>query len=530
MAELKELEYKYPKDYHGIFEDLSTLMFCTEIGLTYGVNRRINQYGIESEPVIMDSKVYAFQAKYYESSTTLALRKNDLIKSIKAAREKNVSHLMIFINKDLPDTDRQTNEEVSYLRDINNVARNTAHPIVIDWWTKSKIETSLDLPKFKAIRDRYFNVTNNSPTNYVKSKNIIIPLEGTVYVADYVRSLLSDAYGSWQHIALDYNSGYDLDTEILSNANYFYEYYKENRNRNLNTTAFDQLSIMFGRLLIDAFNNDYEYAIELSKRINRFFEESLGIRTSSLILYEKLGHDANKKRIVFWKNILFEVITYWRRCGEQFLLSELQDHCDFYISLSQKRNRIELSRDILKKAFNNKRDWEYTICIVDDDDEIRHKLHNMLEDEIERNALYKGKIIDYINGNTARIYTRETNCDVMVLDIVNEKPYNLKDDPYNSPAIYFGGEYLNLVLKEKPDSKVATKFFVYSGLERHVAYSEMKDYLQRHNIDISFYTKSSENDKHQDSDQRIVDDIIFYLNDLFYKDIMPNYIDFEIIE
>ena len=79
MAEIKKLEYKYSKGYRTAFEDLATLMFCTELGLSHGVNRRINQRGIESDPVVIGSKTYAYQAKYYEPSTTLSSHKSDLI-------------------------------------------------------------------------------------------------------------------------------------------------------------------------------------------------------------------------------------------------------------------------------------------------------------------------------------------------------------------------------------------------------------------------------------------------------------------
>ncbi len=162
MAELKTLERLFSKDYHTAFEDLSTLIFCTELGLGRGVNRRINQRGIESDPEIIGSKKYAYQAKYYEASTTLSLHKDDLIKSIKEARHKGVTNLMIFINKNLPDTNRGSDEEVKYIKEIYEAANGSAdeEPILLDWWTRSKIESSLDLPKFKYIRDIYFSEDN----------------------------------------------------------------------------------------------------------------------------------------------------------------------------------------------------------------------------------------------------------------------------------------------------------------------------------------------------------------------------------
>jgi hypothetical protein len=71
MADLRMLETNYPKDSRAAFEDLCTLLFCMELGLSHGVNRRINQRGIESDPVRVGDRVYAYQAKYYDAVTRL---------------------------------------------------------------------------------------------------------------------------------------------------------------------------------------------------------------------------------------------------------------------------------------------------------------------------------------------------------------------------------------------------------------------------------------------------------------------------
>ena len=390
-------------------------------------------------------------------------------------------------------------------------------------WTEAG---AIDKGQIRELEER--EAAGASAEYFSKSNYIITPLEGSAYVADYIRELLYDVFGSWEHIVLDYHSEYNLNTEILSNADYFYDYYKGNRNRNLSTVAFDQLRPLFSRLLIDAYKNDYEYTIELSKRLSYFFKESLCVQTNHLILNKNYEPATNKAKIMQWKNILFEVISYWRRCGEKFLLSDLQAYCDYYMSLAHRRNRLEAPfHDAIITPFHEKGSWEYTICIVDDDDEFRNNLRNMLNYEIKKNGLYDCKIIDFINGNTARVYTRETNCDVIILDLVNEKPYNLKDDPFNSSAIYFGSEYLDLILREKPDSIIATKFFIYSGVEKSVSRSEVLKFLKHHDIDISFYTKATFNESTQVKNHMIVSDIISYLNDLFYKDIMPNYLDSE---
>lgn len=157
MAELRKLENNYSKDYREAFEDLATLMFCTYLGLPHGVNRRINQKGIESDPVTIDGKVYAYQAKYYDASTRLYEKKADFINSIEAARKKGVTNLLFFVNKNLPDTDNKSDEEPQYIKDINKAAKGNGKKteVVLDWWTLSKIETTLDRDEYCYIQRIY---------------------------------------------------------------------------------------------------------------------------------------------------------------------------------------------------------------------------------------------------------------------------------------------------------------------------------------------------------------------------------------
>ena len=154
MAELKHLEYTYSKDYREVFEDIANLMFCTELGLEKGVNKRINQRTIESDPVCIGEKRYAYQAKYYDASTKLSAYKQDLITCVKGAASRNVTDLFLYINKNLPDTDPDTGEEAEYIREIEDVA--SRHSVILHWYTLSMIEVSLDMPKYAHIKKLYF--------------------------------------------------------------------------------------------------------------------------------------------------------------------------------------------------------------------------------------------------------------------------------------------------------------------------------------------------------------------------------------
>ena len=164
MAEIKQLKYMYSKDYREVFEDIATLMFCTELCLEKGVNKRINQRAIESDPVSIDGKFYAYQAKYYDESTKLSAHKKDLIECVKGAANRNVTDLFLYINKDLPDTDPDTGEEAGYIREIEDVA--SQHSIILHWHTLSMMESSLDMPKYAHIKNQYFGFGKNIKDYY----------------------------------------------------------------------------------------------------------------------------------------------------------------------------------------------------------------------------------------------------------------------------------------------------------------------------------------------------------------------------
>lgn len=175
MVSIKTLESKYPKDYRTAFEDLATLMFCKVLGLSHGVNRRKNQIGIESDPIEIGSKIYGYQAKYYDDTTTLSKHKNDIIKCIQKARCLGVTNLLLFVNKDLPSqitnkkkitADEATADfiEPQFLQDIYDAAKGEQEEsqIELDFWTTSRIESCLESPEFKDTRDVFFPDKDNN--------------------------------------------------------------------------------------------------------------------------------------------------------------------------------------------------------------------------------------------------------------------------------------------------------------------------------------------------------------------------------
>lgn len=159
MADLKRIEINFPKNYHEIFEDISTDIFCRELGLKSSVNRPKNHQSIESLPVQIGPNVYGYQAKYYDAATKLKDKKKEFITCISEARQQGVTDLLLFVNKDHTENSR-TGKAPEYLLEIENFAQGSENEstIRIDWWTLSRIEATLDMKGYEDIKHRYVDL------------------------------------------------------------------------------------------------------------------------------------------------------------------------------------------------------------------------------------------------------------------------------------------------------------------------------------------------------------------------------------
>ena len=168
MDTLKQLELKYSKDFHGYFEDLAALLFCMEYHQTHGVNRRINQPGIEADPIVYKGKRIAFQAKYITDGVNLSNYKKDLLQSIDEAAREKVDKLIIYTNKYLDSPQDQKGDikknmprvKKAYEREID--ARAKTYNMDVEWQSGSSINTTLEKPEYKYIRELYLGSGNNS--------------------------------------------------------------------------------------------------------------------------------------------------------------------------------------------------------------------------------------------------------------------------------------------------------------------------------------------------------------------------------
>ena len=73
--------YKFSGKQREAFESLAYTLFCYEFKQKYGIFRYFNQPYIETQPIKADDgDVIGFQAKYYDESTQISDKAEDLKK------------------------------------------------------------------------------------------------------------------------------------------------------------------------------------------------------------------------------------------------------------------------------------------------------------------------------------------------------------------------------------------------------------------------------------------------------------------
>lgn len=138
------------------FEALAYHLFCLEFGLEEGLFRYKNQAGIETDPAKIGEEIIGFQAKYYESSTNLSSKKDDLIEAIEKTKRKNssVTKILFYINKEFAESTEKEKKEPDYKIKIEQAGKDKG--ITIEWRVKSHLEIQLAKSENKYIAEYYF--------------------------------------------------------------------------------------------------------------------------------------------------------------------------------------------------------------------------------------------------------------------------------------------------------------------------------------------------------------------------------------
>ncbi len=153
---------KYDKQKEWAFEQMSYLLFCAEHNNRIGLFRYKNQTGVETEPLVKDDLTIGFQSKYY--TTSIAKNKNDIIDSIKKAKEKNkeLDELYFYINLEFSESRSKDKKLPKYQQEIENTAEKLGLKLI--WRVPSHFELQLSLPENKYIYDIFFNLNPNGVT------------------------------------------------------------------------------------------------------------------------------------------------------------------------------------------------------------------------------------------------------------------------------------------------------------------------------------------------------------------------------
>ncbi len=155
----KAFEVKNEHKEAWAFEQMSYLLFCSELNNHIGLFRYKNQAGVETEPIEKDGKYYGFQSKFY--TDTISKKKKDLIDSIRKSKAKNpqLNEIYFYINQEFSESSSKNSKKPQYQLEIEKVAEQEG--ITIQWRVRSHLELQLSLPKNEYIKDLFFNLEPN---------------------------------------------------------------------------------------------------------------------------------------------------------------------------------------------------------------------------------------------------------------------------------------------------------------------------------------------------------------------------------
>ena len=152
-------EYIHSSNPREAFQKLTEQLFCFEFKQPYGIYRYYNQPHIETMPVHVGNDYIGFQSKYYDASTALSDREQELINAIDGAysRYPGISKIIIYINKEAGMSTKKGQSAPAYIERIVNHGKNKG--ITVEWRGLNELETMLLNPVNSFLRD-YFFATN----------------------------------------------------------------------------------------------------------------------------------------------------------------------------------------------------------------------------------------------------------------------------------------------------------------------------------------------------------------------------------
>ncbi|MFA6548495.1 MAG: ATP-binding protein, partial [Candidatus Margulisiibacteriota bacterium] len=156
---------KFNNNPQSHFEWFCYMLFCQEFNRPQGIYRYKNQSGIETNPIIKDSEVIGWQAKYYES--TLSNYKDALLKMLAKSKRDypNLTSLIFYTNQEWGQGKKQNDPQAKV--DVEQKALELK--IKIEWRTTSYFESPFVAVDNEIIA-RHFFVLGNSAIDLLKGK------------------------------------------------------------------------------------------------------------------------------------------------------------------------------------------------------------------------------------------------------------------------------------------------------------------------------------------------------------------------
>ena len=134
----KVFEVKHA-DSRRAFEDLCYHLFCRRYHKTSGIQRYLNQVGIETEPIQVGKKVIGFQSKYFDNGFNHV----EFIESIKKAKQKNrqLTDIILYTNKEFRESSKEEEKESVATQRLNKTAVELS--VAIEWFLPSNFQETL---------------------------------------------------------------------------------------------------------------------------------------------------------------------------------------------------------------------------------------------------------------------------------------------------------------------------------------------------------------------------------------------------
>lgn len=142
------------------FQKLAEQLFCFEFEQPYGIYRYYNQPYIETMPISHNEDIIGFQAKYYDASTNLSSRKDELKNAITGASEKypELTKIVFYINKEAGISSTADRTTPAYILEIETHGKSLG--IDVEWRLLNQMETMLLKPELEIIKDYFFSTGN----------------------------------------------------------------------------------------------------------------------------------------------------------------------------------------------------------------------------------------------------------------------------------------------------------------------------------------------------------------------------------